>query len=164
MPDARQITGQGVNARPVVRSERAAVRRRGASIVLFRVGQPGQLGVPLAFQRVGDEPMFGAHEHELPLRQLRVLTRPLDLRAPEAIDLGLPCAEFIEHLERDLQGGRCDRLQHDLRSEEHTLNSSHVRISYAVFCLKKKKKNKKNPSKKKKKKPKKKKKQKQLKK
>src|SRR5690554_7301171 len=24
------------------------------------------------------------------------------------------------------------------RSEEHTLNSSHVRISYAVFCLKKK--------------------------
>src|SRR5690554_7464894 len=25
------------------------------------------------------------------------------------------------------------------RSEEHTLNSSHVRISYAVFCLKKKK-------------------------
>src|SRR5690554_7684824 len=27
------------------------------------------------------------------------------------------------------------------RSEEHTSNSSHVRISYAVFCLKKKKKN-----------------------
>src|SRR5690554_7042226 len=26
-----------------------------------------------------------------------------------------------------------------IRSEEHTLNSSHVRISYAVFCLKKKK-------------------------
>src|SRR5947208_10162921 len=28
------------------------------------------------------------------------------------------------------------------RSEEHTLNSSHQIISYAVFCLKKKKKNK----------------------
>src|SRR5690349_23699730 len=27
-----------------------------------------------------------------------------------------------------------------VRSEEHTLNSSHVEISYAVFCLKKKKK------------------------
>src|SRR5437870_10678154 len=26
-----------------------------------------------------------------------------------------------------------------IRSEEHTLNSSHVAISYAVFCLKKKK-------------------------
>src|SRR5438132_10282827 len=30
-----------------------------------------------------------------------------------------------------------------LRSEEHTLNSSHTVISYAVFCLKKKKKKKK---------------------
>src|SRR5207249_7497443 len=28
---------------------------------------------------------------------------------------------------------------HRWRSEEHTLNSSHVSISYAVFCLKKKK-------------------------
>src|SRR5690625_7940038 len=30
------------------------------------------------------------------------------------------------------------------RSEEHSLNSSHVAISYAVFCLKKKKKIEKN--------------------
>src|SRR5437867_13430701 len=29
----------------------------------------------------------------------------------------------------------------EVRSEEHTLNSSHRTISYAVFCLKKKKKN-----------------------
>src|SRR5690349_23184777 len=33
------------------------------------------------------------------------------------------------------------------RSEEHTLNSSHVEISYAVFCLKKKKKKKKKQQK-----------------
>src|SRR2546427_1293025 len=31
---------------------------------------------------------------------------------------------------------------HARRSEEHTLNSSHSQISYAVFCLKKKKKKK----------------------
>src|SRR2546430_3931834 len=30
--------------------------------------------------------------------------------------------------------------RHVLRSEEHTSNSSHSQISYAVFCLKKKKK------------------------
>ena len=36
------------------------------------------------------------------------------------------------------------------RSEEHTLNSSHITISYAVFCLKKKKKKKKQKKKKKK--------------
>src|SRR5690606_41655221 len=33
----------------------------------------------------------------------------------------------------------CLRL-HRVRSEEHTSESSHVKISYAVFCLKKKKK------------------------
>src|SRR5204863_3163054 len=31
------------------------------------------------------------------------------------------------------------KLTVENRSEEHTLNSSHVEISYAVFCLKKKK-------------------------
>src|SRR5438874_5055120 len=36
------------------------------------------------------------------------------------------------------------------RSEEHTSDSSHVEISYAVFCLKKKKKKKKKENKKKK--------------
>src|SRR5438477_3111532 len=30
------------------------------------------------------------------------------------------------------------RQVEDARSEEHTLNSSHMSISYAVFCLKKK--------------------------
>src|SRR5207302_7752407 len=34
---------------------------------------------------------------------------------------------------------RAPRAERD-RSEEHSLNSSHVKISYAVFCLKKKKK------------------------
>src|SRR3712207_7787440 len=32
-------------------------------------------------------------------------------------------------------GGRAE--DRSLRSEEHTLNSSHANISYAVFCLKK---------------------------
>src|SRR5690606_7915745 len=35
-----------------------------------------------------------------------------------------------------------DRVRVDQRSEEHTSESSHVKISYAVFCLKKKKKKK----------------------
>src|SRR5690606_42038151 len=32
-----------------------------------------------------------------------------------------------------------DEVDPGARSEEHSLNSSHVKISYAVFCLKKKK-------------------------
>src|SRR5699024_12341368 len=41
-------------------------------------------------------------------------------------------------------GKRCSNITNSVmdrlarRSEEHTLNSSHVSISYAVFCLKKK--------------------------
>src|SRR5256885_13183904 len=35
-------------------------------------------------------------------------------------------------------GRRRERCGAVLRSEEHTLNSSHLVISYAVFCLKKK--------------------------
>src|SRR6266851_5736773 len=35
--------------------------------------------------------------------------------------------------------GTLEEMRLDLRSEEHTLNSSHITISYAVFCLKKKK-------------------------
>src|SRR5690349_23285033 len=35
----------------------------------------------------------------------------------------------------------CTRCGQRGRSEEHTSESSHVEISYAVFCLKKKKKN-----------------------
>src|SRR5690606_41930850 len=39
--------------------------------------------------------------------------------------------------ERRLVGGGVDRLRQDRKSTR--LNSSHVKISYAVFCLKKKK-------------------------
>src|SRR5207253_8605573 len=52
--------------------------------------------------------------------------------------------ELFENLDR-LRAGRVANFDpHEksvdlrLRSEEHTSNSSHVAISYAVFCLKKK--------------------------
>src|SRR5437763_13934754 len=49
-----------------------------------------------------------------------------------------------QHRAQDLPAARADRSQQGelarARSEEHTSNSSHRCISYAVFCLKKKKK------------------------
>src|SRR5438552_13761537 len=39
----------------------------------------------------------------------------------------------------NLVANRIGEIRHAVRSEEHTLNSSHQIISYAVFCLKKKK-------------------------
>src|SRR6266496_2683539 len=60
-------------------------------------------------------------------------------KAPSALDfadLGTPLITcFLDHLEH--QRGNTARDRKSTR-----LNSSHVEISYAVFCLKKKKKNK----------------------
>src|SRR5258707_11273323 len=53
-----------------------------------------------------------------------------------------PCDTHIEQVLNFVRGW--DRaaplVVHCYRSEEHSLNSSHANISYAVFCLKKKKK------------------------
>src|SRR2546427_8396180 len=49
-----------------------------------------------------------------------------------------------KHLLRDRRRRKV-RPGQQARSEEHTLNSSHSQISYAVFCLKKKKKRKYTP-------------------
>src|SRR3712207_7630753 len=51
-------------------------------------------------------------------------------------DAGFASPEVYEFLEAEDYGY--------VRSEEHTLNSSHANISYAVFCLKKKTKNTRN--------------------
>src|SRR5690348_17803104 len=58
-------------------------------------------------------------------------------RSPGEVRRGVreTCAETVaEHAEPDVARGRTV-----VRSEEHSLNSSHPSISYAVFCLKKKK-------------------------
>src|SRR5690242_21115477 len=54
------------------------------------------------------------------------------LRPPIGADLAT--VQSLRREQRVRDGDRCRR-----RSEEHTSNSSHMSISYAVFCLKKKK-------------------------
>src|SRR5688572_8855788 len=51
-------------------------------------------------------------------------------------DLGVPLAEETSALKHEV--GRLVRAMYGRRSEEHTSDSSHSQISYAVFCLKKK--------------------------
>src|SRR6266511_5090567 len=75
-----------------------------------------------------DPKSFTAHEWET-VRLLVDLIIPKDERSGSATDAGVP--EFMDFMlgdDPDLQ-----------RSEDTRLNSSHVKISYAVFCLKKKK-------------------------
>src|SRR2546429_6017728 len=58
-------------------------------------------------------------------------------RSPLVHELDVVCmpAQLPEFITVDLSG----LTSKSTRSEEHTLNSSHGYISYAVFCLKKKK-------------------------
>src|SRR5690606_4897077 len=73
------------------------------------------------------------------VQRLAVLQlRDVDLGLAQGAQLGL-----VDRVGVELREGVVDGLlQHRTaaeRSEEHTLNSSHVKNSYAVFCLKKKK-------------------------
>src|SRR5690606_40166385 len=58
-------------------------------------------------------------------------------------DMNLQAARSVA---RDIsdQGGTAEAFQCDIDRKSTRLNSSHVKISYAVFCLKKKKKKKQN--------------------
>src|SRR5215216_4829445 len=65
---------------------------------------------------------------------LVVHAEPGDVIGPDLLEHGVDRGDCIPALMLGLRG------IHDMKSEEHTLNSSHQIISYAVFCLKKKKK------------------------
>src|SRR5256885_7275380 len=55
---------------------------------------------------------------------------------PGALDQDV---RLLEVADRAIERKHAAALDEERRSEEHTLNSSHLVISYAVFCLKKKK-------------------------
>src|SRR5437660_7198705 len=57
----------------------------------------------------------------------------------EALGELAPDADGRRILDEGPDAGDAGQLAPQLRSEEHTSESSHVAISYAVFCLKKKK-------------------------
>ena len=59
------------------------------------------------------------------------------------LDQGFAVSELLKHFDQDItQTLEKFGFKDAVRSEEHTLNSSHITSSYAVFCLKNKKKKK----------------------
>src|SRR5690554_7058541 len=81
---------------------------------------------------LGDRTINGKIDHQNARNEfLRKEIRLLDGRIKEIEQLQARRSQLLERMKiiQDLQG----------RSEEHTSELSHVRISYAVFCLKKKK-------------------------
>src|SRR5690349_22731679 len=74
--------------------------------------------------------------------RLKRLRRERGLNQSQMADqLGIS-GSYLNHLERNQRPVTAGILLRDRKSTR--LNSSHVEISYAVFCLKKKKKNKSN--------------------
>src|SRR5690349_23338480 len=69
--------------------------------------------------------LFRSHAHDRGLDELRADVGPALAAAQHLAALGLHLVEGLEHV---------------LDRKSTRLNSSHVEISYAVFCLKKKKK------------------------
>src|SRR5207249_10746387 len=71
--------------------------------------------------------------------RLELLARPLDAHLQRGdTRAGEPRHVLVLELLDMLEEERLSRVGRETRSEEHTSNSSHVSISYAVFCLKKK--------------------------
>src|SRR5436305_5612011 len=82
--------------------------------------------------------------HSFPTRRSSDLEMPLVHGAGGSVEPGAIGAERAQVLRLgtadpgDRRGGQKERASHEDRKSTR-LNSSHVRISYAVFCLKKKK-------------------------
>src|SRR5690606_40268244 len=94
-----------------------------ATTVIYTLSLHDALPISLHFQNAG-------------LRDL-ASTDELRRKACDLRDFFLALLKQREEARREL----CRGLWHDLRDRKSTrLNSSHVKISYAVFCLKKKKK------------------------
>src|SRR5690606_41513392 len=100
-----------------------------------------------------NQPALHRHLRSTPTRRssdlLTATSAPLTVTAePQTITYGDPVPTLTADYSgfvlgdgpEDLSGAlSCTTTATDARSEETRLNSSHVKISYAVFCLKKKK-------------------------
>src|SRR5437868_13043505 len=86
---------------------------------------------------------YGPHRdlHSFPTRRSSDLTPPSRPPGARCRKRSIPSRISPRHAPRSpgcRRGGRCESSSSDRKSTR--LNSSHVSISYAVFCLKKKKK------------------------
>ena len=113
IPDTRQVGDQRGHPFLHLGSDRRGLGFACTRIRVFGFGQPLERLVPVAFQVVGDEPILGPHEQELPLRQLGVFAKPRDLRSFGAIDLGGPGPQLVEHLDGHIDRCRGDGLEHE---------------------------------------------------
>src|SRR5216684_9354451 len=92
-----------MNAVPRLLTEPRPLVFHCARILLLGLGEFGEPLVPPALQAVCHQPVFWPDEHELTLRQLRLLAGALDLGAVKAMDLSPARSQLLEHFEGNLQ-------------------------------------------------------------
>ena len=88
---------------------------------------------------MNEEKEFSAEEESTPIIDEPSLEDEL-IPTESVIDSMIDTSIADIEDEKDIQEPDVVTATTPTRSEEHTLNSSHITISYAVFCLKKKKK------------------------
>ena len=85
MPHSGKIRGQGENLLTVFGLERRSLLLLSLAVLLFEAGEFGQSVIPLPFQRIRHQPVFGPHQQELALRLFGLLPSSFDLRAMQSI-------------------------------------------------------------------------------
>src|SRR6266436_4981805 len=100
-----------MNAVPRLLTEPRPLVFHCARILLLGLGEFGKPLVPPALQAVCHQPVFWPDEHELTLRQLRLLAGALDLGAVKAMELAPARSQLLEHFEGNLQWSRGESFQ-----------------------------------------------------
>src|SRR5256885_1485045 len=101
-----------------------------AALLVYRAAWTKDKGATRVTREAAMAKMFATEAAQ------RVIDRAVQLHGGRGVTKG----EKVEELYREIRALRIYEGATEVqRSEEHTLNSSHLVISYAVFCLKKKK-------------------------
>ena len=114
MPHARQVGHECLDAGAILLFKVAGIGGRGLAIRFFDLGQRNKFVVPLPFQFIRHEAVFGSDQKELTSRHFSLLASAFDLHLAEPIDLGLASSEFLENFYGHVDRCRCHGFQQRL--------------------------------------------------
>ena len=109
-PRRGEVRGEGEDALALVRVNDEPIGGTLALVIRLRLGEGPQPGIPVDFQRIGDEPIGGVDLKVPVARAVGLVLRPLDLPVAQAIGLLEARGDLLLHGQRELECHRRDRL------------------------------------------------------